>query len=170
MIIALDIDKDGVISAVEIENAVAALKTLDKNTDGKLTEDEMRPPRPPRGSGRGGRGPGDFMARIMEHDKNKDGKLSKDELPEERRDFYIRLDTNKDGVIEKAEIEEMIKNFGGDEADAVVVVELKNQTVPTARKVSKHFHPASFLNSLDVPSPRMGRAFLWAAQTRNKTH
>ena len=34
---ALDADGDGIISAAEIANAPAALKTLDKNGDGKLT-------------------------------------------------------------------------------------------------------------------------------------
>jgi Ca2+-binding EF-hand superfamily protein len=33
---ALDTDKDGELSAAEIANAPAALKTLDKNKDGKL--------------------------------------------------------------------------------------------------------------------------------------
>ena len=49
--LALDANGDGVIGADEIANAAAALKTLDKNGDGKLTEDEYRPPRP---DGRGG--------------------------------------------------------------------------------------------------------------------
>jgi hypothetical protein len=44
---ALDVNHDGVIDADEIANAPAALKTLDKNGDGKLTQDELRPPRPP---------------------------------------------------------------------------------------------------------------------------
>ena len=42
---ALDADHDGVISAAEIQNAPAALKTLDKNGDGRLTPDELIPPR-----------------------------------------------------------------------------------------------------------------------------
>lgn len=37
----LDADKDGVLSAEEIENAGTALKSLDKNGDGKLTRDEL---------------------------------------------------------------------------------------------------------------------------------
>lgn len=53
IIAALDANSDGVIDATEIANAAAALKTLDKNGDGKLTADEIRPPRP-----EGGRGPG----------------------------------------------------------------------------------------------------------------
>lgn len=40
---ALDTDGDGTISSMELENAVYALKKLDKNDDGKLTFDELRP-------------------------------------------------------------------------------------------------------------------------------
>lgn len=50
---ALDANHDGVIDEAEIANASAALKTLDKNGDGKLTMDELMPPRPPRGEWRG---------------------------------------------------------------------------------------------------------------------
>ena len=38
---ALDADENGVIDEAEIKNAVAALKKLDVNHDGKLTEDEV---------------------------------------------------------------------------------------------------------------------------------
>lgn len=40
---ALDSDHDGEISADEIENSSAALKTLDQNRDGSLTPDELLP-------------------------------------------------------------------------------------------------------------------------------
>jgi hypothetical protein len=53
---ALDANKDGEIDATELANATAALKTLDKNGDGKLTGDEIRPARGDRGPG--GRGQG----------------------------------------------------------------------------------------------------------------
>ena len=56
IIAALDADKDGEISAAEIANAAVALKTLDKNSDGKLTGEEFRPARGERGPG-GDRGP-----------------------------------------------------------------------------------------------------------------
>lgn len=42
----LDADHDGVISAGEIEKAPDALKSLDKNEDGKLTPNEFLSPRP----------------------------------------------------------------------------------------------------------------------------
>ncbi len=59
VMVALDADKDGEISAEEIANAAAALKTLDKNNDGKLSKEELRPAggpregRPPREGGKG---------------------------------------------------------------------------------------------------------------------
>ena len=43
LILALDANADGVISAPEIANAVASLKALDANGDGMLTHDELRP-------------------------------------------------------------------------------------------------------------------------------
>lgn len=52
VISALDADNDGIISTRELNNAVEALKKLDKNNDGKLTHDELRP----QIGGRGGRG------------------------------------------------------------------------------------------------------------------
>jgi EF hand len=55
---ALDANHDGVIDADEIANASAALKKLDKNGDGKLTQDELRPHRPQGGGYGGGRPPG----------------------------------------------------------------------------------------------------------------
>jgi hypothetical protein len=56
LVAALDTDKDGTISAAEIDNAPESLKTLDKNHDGKITMEELRPPRP---EGDGQKGPGD---------------------------------------------------------------------------------------------------------------
>jgi hypothetical protein len=41
---AIDANGDGVLDASEISRAPAALKSLDKNGDGKLTPDECRPP------------------------------------------------------------------------------------------------------------------------------
>ena len=57
IVAALDANHDGVIDAQEIANASAALKSLDRNGDGKLTPDEFMGPRPQRPGGPG-RGPG----------------------------------------------------------------------------------------------------------------
>ena len=48
---ALDTNHDGILSADEIANASASLKKLDRNGDGQLTEDELRPPPHPGGPG-----------------------------------------------------------------------------------------------------------------------
>ena len=53
LVAALDTNGDREISAEELQAATASLLTLDKNSDGKLTDDEMRPPRPD-GGGREG--------------------------------------------------------------------------------------------------------------------
>ncbi len=78
IVAALDANSDGILSAEEIANAPVALKKLDKNGDGKLTEDELRPNF---GRGQGGPGavaPADLVKRLLEYDKNNDGKLAKD--------------------------------------------------------------------------------------------
>ena len=51
---AIDVNGDRVIDADEIAGASAALKTLDKNGDGKLTPDEIMPPRQQRPEGEQG--------------------------------------------------------------------------------------------------------------------
>ena len=57
LVAALDKNGDHEISAEELLVATASLLTLDTNEDGKLTDDEMRPPRP-EGGGRGEGPPG----------------------------------------------------------------------------------------------------------------
>ena len=63
LIEALDPNNDGVIDQQEIANASAALQKLDKNGDGKLTLEELRPPQregepaPGGPHGQGSRGP-----------------------------------------------------------------------------------------------------------------
>jgi len=54
LVAALDTNGDHEISAEEIQAATASLLTLDKNGDGKLTDDETRPPRPEGGGREGG--------------------------------------------------------------------------------------------------------------------
>ncbi|MBL9173880.1 MAG: hypothetical protein JNL10_10130 [Verrucomicrobiales bacterium] len=54
---ALDVNQDQTLDASEIAGAPAALATLDKNSDGQLTSDELHPGRPD-GAPEGGRGQG----------------------------------------------------------------------------------------------------------------
>ncbi|MDA7906575.1 hypothetical protein N9B43_06705 [Mariniblastus sp.] len=127
---ALDADKNGVISKSEINNAAAALRKLDKNGDGELDAEEMRPTRSEGGRSRGGApeggpggergerggrssGAGGMMDRLMSQDKNEDFKLSKDEVDERMLPMFDRLDSNSDGSIDKSEIEAAAARMGG---------------------------------------------------------
>lgn len=116
VIAAIDADGDGTVSAAEIDGASKALKALDKNGDGKLSEDETRPSF---GGGPGGFGggfggnPEAMVTRIMESDKNKDGKLSKDEMPERMQPMFDRADADKDGFVTKEELTKSIPQGGG---------------------------------------------------------
>lgn len=132
---ALDANKDGVISADEIANAVAALKALDTNGDGQITRDEVRPQFTGRGEGGGPGGPGgfpgfgrggegggapqftaeSFIARLMERDEDKDGKLSATELGERNARLLETYDADGDGHLNadelKAAAEAMVARF-----------------------------------------------------------
>ncbi|MFH1919966.1 MAG: EF-hand domain-containing protein [Planctomycetota bacterium] len=119
LMVALDADEDGEISAKEIENAVAALKKLDKNEDGKLAREELRPqfgpggPGGPGGFGPGGPGRGDMVGHIMSFDENEDGKVTKEELPEPMHRMFQHADANQDGAIDKEEAETMAERARG---------------------------------------------------------
>ncbi len=119
VVTALDANSDGAIDESEMKNATVALKKLDKDNDGKLSAEELRPAGGGRGSfggggapgapgqGQPGQGGGDFTARMMESDKNGDGKLAKDEVGERFQGLFTRLDTNSDGFLDKAELAAM---------------------------------------------------------------
>lgn len=111
---ALDSNQDGALSGDEITNARAALLKLDRNNDGQLTEEEVRPAfRGPGGpGGREGRpNPDEFAARIMsEFDRNNDGKLSREEMPERMREMFERADGDHDGFVSAAELKQMMQS------------------------------------------------------------
>jgi len=123
LVLALDLNHDGVIDADEIANAPAALKALDKNGDGKLTQDELRPPRPenaangdannpPRWDGPGGgpggppgangrRPPPDPLMQAL--DVNHDGVIDADEIANAPAALKM-LDANGDGKLTRDEM------------------------------------------------------------------
>lgn len=133
---ALDADQDGSISAAERMAAPSKFKALDKNADGKITEDEVRPqfgPGGPGGGERRGRGPGegggegrggggggefrapeartpdasDMVKALMQFDRDGNGALAKEEVPERMQGLFARGDANKDGVLDAAELKQM---------------------------------------------------------------
>ncbi len=137
LLLALDADEDGDISATEIENAAAALKKLDKNNDGKLSADELRPRFDFPGAGVGPGGPDDFgppggapgfgppggiaMPRpgaafrfpaiplMSALDADNDEEISADEMKNAPAALK-KLDENKDGKLSR---EESLPWFGG---------------------------------------------------------
>ncbi len=134
IIAALDANHDGKISKEEIDNASVALRKLDKNSDGALTFDELRPqgdfagrPRDggdrERGPGRG-EGGGDMPREAMENpqqfarmlferrDANSDNKLTGDEIPEPMRARMEGIDTDNDDAISREELTTAMRRFG----------------------------------------------------------
>ena len=143
VLIALDSNADGVISELEIENASRALKTIDKNKDGQLTSDELRPDFSSRKRGlteadrRGGlrnsvkggakerasenaevgdaasERKAEMLKRLMQMDEDGDGKLSNKEIPERLQGFLERADQNKDGFATRDELAVLAARVAG---------------------------------------------------------
>jgi len=119
LMVALDLDKDGKLSAAEIANAADALKKLDKDGDGTLSRRELRPPWAQGAPGDRRAGPGEggpsaeqFVQRIMRRDTDGDGKISKEELPEQMQRIFDRADENQDNFIDAAEARAMAERVG----------------------------------------------------------
>jgi len=127
---AIDANHDNTLSSAEIDGAPAALKTLDRNNDGRLASEELMPPMGRGGEGRGGEGrgreaegrmgmpggrggeigetpatsPDELVAMLMTFDTNKDGQLERSEVPERIQGIFDRADANKDGKLTSDEI------------------------------------------------------------------
>ena len=134
---ALDADKDGIISSEEIDNAVAALKSVDKNNDGKITEEEMRPSFPGRdggpgrpagqpGEGRGregAEGPGregaegrgregaEGRGREGAEGRGREGAEGRGGNPEEMLSRVMQMDKNGDGKLAMDEVGERLQSM-----------------------------------------------------------
>jgi len=100
----LDANHDGIIDSNEIANASAALLTLDKNHDGKLTMDEYLPPRPD-GAPAGGPPPGHHRPTpliIQALDANHDSVIDSNEIANASAALWT-LDKNHDGKLTRDE-------------------------------------------------------------------
>jgi Ca2+-binding EF-hand superfamily protein len=130
---ALDANHDGTIDETEIANASAALKTLDKNGDGKLTKDELRPQRPEGGNGQDGQRPprqdgqggprmdgqrpmGTPPPLVNALDANHDGTIDATEVANASTALKT-LDKNSDGKLTKDELRPMRPQGMGGQGD-----------------------------------------------------
>ncbi len=99
LVLALDANHDGVISADEIANASANLLKLDKNGDGQLTADELHPHRPADAPDDVDMPPPPHAGPLMlALDANGDGVLSAAEIANAPTSLKA-LDLNKDGQL-----------------------------------------------------------------------
>ncbi len=100
LMVALDTDKDGALSASEISGAATALAKLDTNADGQVSADELRPPRPePPKDGEAPK-PGDHIMRL---DTDKDGYVTFEEFTAPMKEAFSSIDISKDSKIDKDE-------------------------------------------------------------------
>jgi hypothetical protein len=112
LLVALDTNKDGVISADELAKASDSLKTLDKNSDGQLTKDEFCPKPPPRPQARKDKASGKSESTtqrppppsplVKALDANKDRVIASDEITGASA-ALATLDKNSDGQLTKDE-------------------------------------------------------------------
>lgn len=102
LLLALDLDKNGELSAAEIDAATASILTLDKNGDGILTQDEFLPRSPGMSASAD-----EQVALLMSFDKNNDGVLTTDELPARMQGMFTRGDRDHDGKLTADEIRRM---------------------------------------------------------------
>jgi hypothetical protein len=119
MVTALDTDRDGMISAAELERAPRALLVLDSDRDGRLSREETRPVRPngppppppggpsgpPAGDGPppprpGGPPPNPLFLAV---DSDRDGTLAADEIARSTA-LLKTLDRNRDGTLSPDEL------------------------------------------------------------------
>jgi hypothetical protein len=97
LIMALDLDRDGILSTEEIGRAPESLLTLDRNGDGQLTREDLRPG--PHGTGELRRGPGPQVGQD-----DGEGPRRGPPPPRPADPVFRTLDLDGDGILSADEI------------------------------------------------------------------
>jgi len=97
-VIFYTVDIEEPLTTKELQGAYDMLRKLDKNSDGKIDDSEVKAMRDHRRKERIDH----FFTTL---DANKDGKISKDEARGLWADNFDKLDTNKDGSLDQQEVE-----------------------------------------------------------------
>ena len=103
-----DGNKDGKVSKDEILGKQPAFDRVDADKDGVLTAAEIESAKKAAGKGQQ-KGKKGFLERF---DADKDGRVTLAEFNSRRAKGYEDMDTNKDGLVDKAEFEARVKAAG----------------------------------------------------------
>jgi Ca2+-binding EF-hand superfamily protein len=159
VLLALDTDHDGKLSAAEIQDAPKSLATLDRNQDGRLTDDEHQPP--PQATGAS---TDELVQQLMVLDRNGDGVLQKSEVPTRMQNLFQRGDTDHDGKLTPDEIRAMASHQGAPAG---------NPSLPMEHGISTANDPLLFaldMNHDDVISAAEIAAASTSLLTLDKNH
>jgi Ca2+-binding EF-hand superfamily protein len=126
LLIAMDVDHDGVVTKVELNKAMAALRKVHKDKQGNMVvpdkaaaDSTAAAPGADAAQDQGGapnganqRNNNEAMAWFTSYDKNGDGKLSANEVPQQMRAGLQAADQNGDGFIDAKEFQIFSRRMG----------------------------------------------------------
>ncbi len=130
LLIAMDADRDGIVTKIEMNKAMAALRKVHKDKQGNMVVPDKAAIDPNAavagadaglGQGQGGvgapatadgRNNNEAMGRFMQMDANRDGRLTLDEVPPQVAESLRDADLNRDRAIDAREMQMYVARMG----------------------------------------------------------